>query len=285
MVTRRYLLLAGAFLGVAACKEAASPAASARATLSLVQTSSSVLSAVTSDDSAPPAPPGLIRATLVDSLIVTISSVAVHPRMVGPDSLFPDSMKDGDSCRALGPGGPFDPNGPGGRGGPGGFGPRGPGGFGPRGPGGPGMKEGFGPPGAPDSLKPMNDWYTLDVVSGGRVDLMHLPVVGQSGIVVASGSVAAGEYRGAALMIDSGTIWLKSPVVTPSGDTLKAGVGIPVQFPPMGVMVPADVTVPAAGGDFTIVFDVSQTFGAAMVTPDGKVILAPVMRHGPPPPR
>jgi hypothetical protein len=134
----------------------------------------------------------------------------------------------------------------------------------------------------PDSQRPLADWLTLNVVSGGHVDLLHLPVAGQAGVVVASGTVPAGEYRGVGLLIDNGTIWLNAPVVTPSGDTLKAGVAIPVEFPPMGVMVPADVTVPDSGGDFAIVFDVSQSFHAAVVTPQGKVILAPVMRHGPP---
>jgi hypothetical protein len=44
-------------------------------------------------------------------------------------------------------------------------------------------------------------------------------------------------------------------------------------------MVKAEVTVPESGGEFPIVFDAGTTIGAAVVTPRGDVIIAPVMRH------
>lgn len=132
----------------------------------------------------------------------------------------------------------------------------------------------------PDSLHPMPRWILLNVVSGGHVDLMHLPTDSGSGIVVAAGDVPAGDYRGVRLQISDGAIYLKTDVVTPLGDTLKAGTAIPLRFPGNGIMVRAQVTVPEGGGDFPIVFDAATTIGNAIVTPRGDVIITPVMRHG-----
>ena len=134
----------------------------------------------------------------------------------------------------------------------------------------------------PDSLRPYHIWDELAVVSGGRVDLLHLPLEGSVGIVVATGSITPGEYRGVRLLLDSAYIVLNHAVVSPSGDTIRAGKVRVTGFPPMGVMVPVAVTVPESGGDFSIVFDHAQTFAAAMVTPRNEVVLLPALRHGPP---
>jgi hypothetical protein len=138
----------------------------------------------------------------------------------------------------------------------------------------------------PDSLRPddhdhdMPRWILLDVVSGGHVDLMHLPTDTADGIVVAAGDVPAGEYHGVRLVISDGAIYLKTDIVTPAGDTLQAGTAIPVRFLNAGIMIRAEVTVPEGGGDFPIVFDAETTIGNAIVTPQGDVIITPRMRHG-----
>jgi hypothetical protein len=271
MTRIRALLLAGVVLAAAACSETTRVSGSTPATLSLTQTASSAsLVSLVGPDSGPPAPPGVIRRAWVDSLIVYVGGVALHPRLFGPDSLRADSGRSFAWNDSLG--GLREPRGPGGFGGMGRHG--GPGGN--EGPGGPGR------PMPPDSLRPYHIWDELAVVSGGRVDLLHLPLEGSAGIVVATGSVTPGEYRGVRLLLDSAFIYLNTPVVSPSGDTIPAGWARITGFPPMGVMIPVTVTVPESGGDIAIVFDHEQTFAAAMVNPRNEVVLLPAMRRGPP---
>jgi len=274
MTRTRALLLAGVVLAAAACSETTRVSGSAPATLSLTQTASSAsLVSLVASDSGFPGPPGVIRREWVDSLIVYVGGVALHPRFFGPDSLRADSGRSfawDDSLGGLR--GPFGPGGPFGMGRPGGH--RGPGGM--EGPGGPGR------PMPPDSLRPYHIWDELAVVSGGRVDLLHLPLEGSAGIVVATGSITPGEYRGVRLLLDSAFIVLNTAVVSPSGDTIPAGVVRVTGLPPMGVMIPVTVTVPESGGDIAIVFDNAQTFAAALVNPRNEVVLLPAMRRGPP---
>jgi hypothetical protein len=271
MTRTRALLLAGVVLATAACSETTSVSGGAPATLSLTRAASGAsLVSLVATDSGIPGPPGMIRREWVDSLIVYVGGVALHPRFFGPDSLRADSGLSfpwNDSLGGLR--GPFGPGGPFGMGRPGGH--RGPGGMG-----------GPGRPMPPDSLEPYHIWDELTVVSGGRVDLLHLPLEGSAGIVVATGSVTPGNYRGVRLLLDSAFIYLNTAVVSPSGDTIPAGMVRVSGLPPMGVMIPVTVTVPLAGGDIAIVFDNVQTFAAAMVTPRNEVVLLPAMRHGPP---
>lgn len=251
MHVRHWIAPALVALAASACKDSASaPPALASATLTLVQTTTPTL-ALAVADSANRAQPNQISPAVVDSLMVTVRAVAIRPRLLQFDSLAPDSVL-GDSCLRFRHGGPFDPEST-------------------------WARRGFGPP-APAGLH-LEDWLVLEVVSGGRIDLMRLPTELAQGLVVASGTVPSGDYGGIALLLDSATLWLNTPVATPFGDSLAAGVGMPVEFPAMGVFVPADVTVPVGGGDFTIVFDAALTLQAAMVTPSGKVILAPALRH------
>lgn len=273
MTRTRALLLAGVVLATAACSETTGVPGSAPATLSLTQTASSAsLASLVGPDSGPPAPPGAIRREWVDSLIVYVGGVALHPRFFGPDSLRADSGRSFPWNDSLG--GLREPRGPGGFGGmgrPGGH--RGPGGMG-----------GVGEPGRgmpPDSLRPYHIWDELAVVSGGRVDLLHLPLEGSVGIVVAADTIPPGEYRGVRLLLDSAYIVLNAPVVAPGGDTVPAGKVWIAKLPPMGVMVPVTVTVPESGGNLEIVFDTAETFAAARVSPLGEVVLLPAMRHGP----
>jgi hypothetical protein len=274
-VTRtRALLLAGVVLAAAACSETTRVSGGAPATLSLTQTASSAsLVSPVASDSGFPSPPGVIRREWVDSLIVYVGGVALHPRFFGPDSLRADSGRSfpwddslGGMREPFGPGGPGRMGRPGRPGGPGGM----------EGPGGPGR------PMPPDSLRPYHIWDELAVVSGGRVDLLHLPLEGSAGIVVATGSVTPGDYRGVRLLLDSAYIVLNTAVVSPSGDTIPVGWVRVTGFPPMGVMIPVTVTVPESGGDIAIVFDHARTFAAAMVTPRNEVVLLPAMRRGPP---
>ncbi len=263
----RLLSVGALVVGAAACTDVTTPSGAPHATLTLTSAATGAVSAILLDppNDSGPLHPGLIRLVNVDSLVVNITGVALRPRLGPGDSLFP-SHRD-----SLEP-----PANPGGHQGP--YGPGNP----PPGRHGRGGNEGSGGMGGPmgphgDSTLPR--WILLDVVSGGHLDLLNLPVEGEPGIVVAAGDVPAGEYHGVRLQVSDGFIYLKTDVVTPNGDTLFAGTAIPVRFPQNGIMIRAEVTVPEGGGEFPIVFDAETTIGAAVVTPSGEVIIAPVMRH------
>ncbi len=132
----------------------------------------------------------------------------------------------------------------------------------------------------PDGMMgPRHDWIVLQVVGGGRIDLMRLPVEGSQGITVAAGDAPPGEYERVRLVIASGEIWLNTTIVTPQGDTLLANTAIRVFFPSGGIMVAVEFAVPEGGGDIPLVFDAAETFAHVLVTGDGRVIVTPVMRH------
>ena len=261
----RSILLTAATLAAVACSDAVQAPSGDVATTLTLQRGAAVTAltelAVVNGDSGPQHP-GLIRPAMVDSLIVTVTGVALHPQMGMRDTLFPDHP---DSVIGM-PGNPFRP---------------GEDGFGRHGPGG---RHGSGGPHGPfglfgDSVAPPLPWILLTVVSGGQIDLMNLPTEPQDGIVLATGDVPAGEYHGVRLILSEGAIWLNTPVVTPSGDALAAGTAIPVRFPPRGIMLRVDFTVPETGGNVPLVFEDETTVGNAIVLPDGTVLVTPVMRH------
>jgi hypothetical protein len=261
----RAFILAGTAFAAVACGDAVQTQLGevpTTLTLSRAANSSLLGGLVLMDSDSGPRHPGLIRPAMIDSLIATVRGVALHPRMGVRDTTFPE---DPDSVVGT-PANPFRP-------GVDGFGRHGPGG--PRGHGGPHGPFGlFG-----DSVAPPPPWILLSVVSGGEIDLMNLPTEEQDGMVLATGDAPAGEYHGVRLIIGDGTIWLNTDIVTPSGDTLHAGTGIPVLFPHRGIMVKVDFTVPETGGEVPLVFDEDTTIGNALVRGDGVVFVTPVMRH------
>lgn len=272
----RALLLAGVALAAVACSDATSVSnRSGVATLTFTQSAvtASAVSLLSPDSGPLNPPPGAIRREWVDSLVVYVGGVALHPRFFGRDSMVADSGRSfawNDSLGGLREPPP-----------PGGFGRFGrPGGHRGMGPGGMEGMDGPGEPMPPDSLRPYHIWDELALVGSGKVDLLHLPTEGGSGLVVAVDSVPAGEYRGVRLLLDSAYIVLNTPVVSVSGDTLAAGKHWISRLPPMGVMVPVTVTVPESGGTIEIVFDQASTFAAALVNREGEIVLLPGMRRG-----
>jgi len=266
----RLLTIAGLALGAAACGDVTQAnTAAPHATLSLYGMSAgSALSAIVlgSPSDGDSLHPGRIDPVNVDSIVVNITGVALRPRLHDGDTLFPEPE---DSLEL--------PEQPGGMEGP--FGPGNPPPPGHHGDRHGGARDGSGPDSVHADGDSLPRWILLDVVSGGHVDLMHLPTDSGSGIVVAAGDVPAGDYNGVRLEISDGAIYLKTDVVTPMGDTLAAGTAIPVRFLSRGIMIRADVTVPDGGGDFPIIFDAATTIGNAILTPQGDVIITPVMRH------
>jgi hypothetical protein len=128
-----------------------------------------------------------------------------------------------------------------------------------------------------------NQWYSLTVVSGGRIDLMHLPTDTTHGLLLASDTIPAGAYGAARLIISDATLWLNTAVTTANGVTLQPNTGYTVELPhrggePMGIMTNAGFTVPSGGGNVVLIFDASQMFATPIVTDSGKVVLGPVLR-------
>jgi len=215
-------------------------------------------------------PPGMIRPSAVDSLVVAVTAVEILP-----DSLLarrhPDEMWGGRD------------------GGPGGM----PGG--PRGPG--GMHEGpgpFRPGGERDSLRMRDstmlryslgwgglrvDWYSLDVVGSGHLDLMHLPTDTGSGLVLAVGTVPAGAYAGARIIVSTATVWFDT-TFTVGGTTFVPGTGYTVTIPSgreAGIRTRAGFTITEGASEVQLLFDSLEMVRGLLVTPSGAILLTPPM--------
>ena len=126
-------------------------------------------------------------------------------------------------------------------------------------------------------------WVSLDVTGGGHIDLLKLPDSASGGITIATGTLAPGVYKHVRLFVSGAMIFLKTQIVTPAGDTLPAGVGIPVTIPSVdstGAAIKTDerFTVPTGGGTVQLFFDRDDTIRHIVITGDGKVIVPPVIK-------
>ena len=193
----------------------------------------------------------------VDSLMVTVTAVRVHAIVADSDSAegiaWGDSASDADSADWKG-----EVEGEGGRWG---------GGF--------QFGGWFGH--EADSVA----WYSLDLVGPARLDLVHLPTDSANGLVLASGNVPPGDYRHERLEITHATIRFDTTVTAWNGLTFKPDTGYAVLIPSAkqsGLKTDAGLTVPAGGGDVTLIFDTDATIRGALVTGSGKIIVVPVIR-------
>jgi hypothetical protein len=91
-------------------------------------------------------------------------------------------------------------------------------------------------------------WIPLQVVSGGEMDLMQLPGAGEPGVVVATGTLAAGPYGKVRLFFSDATIVLNTEVTissqvyeaqTPHALTIPSGEQTGIKVPTGGFDVPA----------------------------------------------
>ncbi|MGD0484116.1 MAG: hypothetical protein ABSB58_05595 [Gemmatimonadales bacterium] len=229
-------------------------------------------------------PPGFIDASKVDSLIVAVTSVDVLPESLlalrhagepwGPPGA--DSIVKRLGGGPVGPGGLSDP------------------GFDGR------LHFPFGPGGIRDSLhqrdstalrdtlgwgKLPEDWYSLDVVGSGHLDLMNLPTDTVNGLQLAAGTVPAGNYRAAQLIVSSATIYFNTAIATDSGVTLQPHVGYAVTLPPgpkQAIPTMAGFSLPEGASVVVLVFDPHATLRGAVVTRRGEILINPGLGHGPP---
>ncbi len=125
-------------------------------------------------------------------------------------------------------------------------------------------------------------WMELDLPGPVELDLMALPTEGESPLVIAAGSVEAGDYRNVRFLIGGATIVFDQPftigiaqfdgehdVTVPSGANtgLKTDVAFTVSSDQDG-----------NPEELHILFHPASTFLNATATGNGKVMLAPVLR-------
>ena len=121
-------------------------------------------------------------------------------------------------------------------------------------------------------------WVSLDVSAGGHLDMLDLPDSASAGLTVATGKLAPGRYRHVRLFATDPMVYLKNQIVTPTGDTLKAGVGLPVTIPPAdstGAVIRTNLgfTVAADSSTVQLYFDRDDTVRHIILTGDGKIIM------------
>lgn len=126
------------------------------------------------------------------------------------------------------------------------------------------------------------NWVSLDVTAGGHLNLLSLPDSASAGLTIATGTLAPGVYKHVRLFVTNPMIFLKTQIVTPTGDTLKAGVGLPVIIPSAdgtGAAIKTDERFTVTNGSSTVqlFFDADDTIRHVVVTGDGKIIVPPVI--------
>lgn len=257
-----------AVLAIGCGSDRSSTQGTAQATVSLSQTaftSAASLSVAASDSG----PPGMIPAAAVDSLVVAVTTVEVLP-----ESLL--ARRHAGELWGGREGGPGGPMGPGGR-------HQGPGPFGPH-----GMRDSLRLRDSTmlrDSLgwgRLREDWYTLDVTGSGHLDLMDLPTDTGSGLVLAVGTVPAGAYARARIIVSTATVWFDT-TFTVGGTTFVPGTGYTVTIPSgpeTGIRTRAGFTIAEGASEVQLLFDAQEMVRGLLVTPSGAILLTPpLMGH------
>ncbi len=245
------LVMGGLVLGVAACGDGGTGAGElADATISLQRGTVNPLlqealvldtgseGVVDLDGGGPPAHRAPIDPSLVDSLMVTVTTVEVLPD--------PQHFEFGERFAWGGPN---------------------------KGQGGHGQHR-FGD-GTYDG-----DWYSLEVVGDGRIDLMHLPAETESGLIIATGEIPPGVYSHLRLFVSDAMIWFNSPLERPNGVLFEPDVGYEVVIPSVeetGIKTRMDLEVPEGGGEIVLVFDDDDMMARAVAMGNGGIIVAPVL--------
>ena len=126
-------------------------------------------------------------------------------------------------------------------------------------------------------------WITLGVSGSGHLNLLALPTSADSGLVVATDSVPPGVYEHLRLFVTGPMIFFRRDIVTPAGDTLRAGTGYPVFIPSAdrtGAAMSTDeeFIIPTGGGNVPVFFDQDDTIRHIVITGDGRIIVPPVIR-------
>ncbi len=124
------------------------------------------------------------------------------------------------------------------------------------------------------------DWYSLEVVGDGRLDLMHLPAETESGLVIAAGEIPPGVYSHLRLFVRDAMIWFNTAIERPNGVLFEPDVGYEVVIPSVeetGIKTRMDLEVPEGGGEIVLVFDNADMMARAVATGSGEIMVPPVL--------
>jgi hypothetical protein len=128
------------------------------------------------------------------------------------------------------------------------------------------------------------DWYSLEVVGNGRIDLMHLPGEEGDGLIIAAGEIPPGVYSHLRLFVSEAVIWFNAAIERPNGVLFEADVGYEVVIPSVdetGIKTKLGFEVPEGGGEIVLVFDTENMMARAIASGSGEIIVAPVLRSKP----
>jgi hypothetical protein len=126
-------------------------------------------------------------------------------------------------------------------------------------------------------------WVSLELSNPVRLDLLDLPSEGASPLVIASGTIAAGDYGKVRLFVDSAAIEFKGPINLGAAASFLAGIGYEVEIPSAAQTgLKTDIAFSVEeGADVNLLFAPNATFQNLTVTGNGRVILTPVIRSRP----
>jgi hypothetical protein len=125
-----------------------------------------------------------------------------------------------------------------------------------------------------------DDWYSLDVVGGGHIDLLHLPLETAGGVQLGTGTIPPGIYVHARLFVSSARIYFNTTVSGPGGYTFTPDTAYTVTIPSSdrsGIKTNAGFTVPEGAAEVQLVFDADQTVRHAVATGTGTITIVPVL--------
>lgn len=127
-------------------------------------------------------------------------------------------------------------------------------------------------------------WQSLTLENQAPIDLMALPTEDQPPVIIAAGTVDAGEYDHVRLFVtDEVIVFLES--FTVGQVTYEADVEIDVEIPSgehTGIKTDLAITVAADGEgnvqDVELLFDPDATFNGVVATGSGTIKLPPVLK-------
>ena len=128
-------------------------------------------------------------------------------------------------------------------------------------------------------------WIWMDLDSVVRIDLMALPAQADSAVVIAAGSVPAGDYRKLRMIVVDAAIYFNDPISV-GNQTYEVDTEYSVDVPSgaqSGLKTDAWFTVEADAdtGDplgVNVLFDPNMTFNNVTATGSGRVKITPVLK-------
>jgi hypothetical protein len=130
-----------------------------------------------------------------------------------------------------------------------------------------------------DRPHPENFWETMTLSGPATVNLLTLPVDSMAGVTLVEGDLPPGAYVRLRLLVSEIDLTLAAPL-TLGGHTFPAGEPIAVSLRDPWVRIPGAFFTVSDDGTSTVnvYFDPGASIGQLVVTSDGRLRFAPVMR-------